>query len=181
MDLFEKFIEENKNNIDEYEPDIGHFNRFEAKLRKQNAPHSLLNFKLWYIAASVIIIAGIAGLMYIKYQNTNVIADKQEKPVENNQLAFEKISPEYREVEIYLKSNVKKKLDEFNALGCDKQKIDYDLIMSEIQELDKTYNELRAELSVNTNDERIINAIIECYQNKINLLNKIINQVNKNC
>jgi hypothetical protein len=49
--------------------------------------------------------------------------------------------------------------------------------MKEIKSMDSTYVSLQKELKANPNDERIINAMIEHYQTKLEVMTYIVNQL----
>jgi hypothetical protein len=46
-------------------------------------------------------------------------------------------------------------------------------LKKEMDEMDHLYQELQKEYSENPNDERVINAMIEYYQTKLNIINTI--------
>jgi hypothetical protein len=49
--------------------------------------------------------------------------------------------------------------------------------MKEMKSMDSTYVSLQRELKANPNDERIINAMIEHYQTKLEVMTYIVNQL----
>jgi len=49
--------------------------------------------------------------------------------------------------------------------------------MKEMKSMDSTYVSLQKELKANPNDERIINAMIEHYQTKLEVMTYIVNQL----
>jgi hypothetical protein len=177
MKDLERIIKENKENFDTFEPDNGHFERFQNKINGKNNRRFDVSLSLYLKMASVAAILIIAILVSFKYYRENYA-----KPVQQQKsIALGDVSPEYKEVELYLKSNVDQKLNEFENLSCSKQDDQIKTVLDELKELDQTYQELQKELENNENDQRIIDAMIDCYQNKIELLNQVISQVNKNC
>jgi hypothetical protein len=50
-------------------------------------------------------------------------------------------------------------------------------LMKEMKSMDSTYVALQKELKANPNDERIINAMIEHYQTKLEVMSYIVNQL----
>jgi len=52
-----------------------------------------------------------------------------------------------------------------------------EMLLSEIKSMDSTYVSLQKELKANPNDERIINAMIEHYQTKLEVMTYIVNQL----
>jgi hypothetical protein len=51
------------------------------------------------------------------------------------------------------------------------------MILKEMKNMDSTYVSLQKELKANPNDERIINAMIEHYQTKLEVMTYIVNQL----
>ena len=51
------------------------------------------------------------------------------------------------------------------------------MLLKEMKSMDSVYVSLQKELKANPNDERIINAMIEHYQTKVEVLNYIVNQL----
>ena len=51
------------------------------------------------------------------------------------------------------------------------------MLKEELKNMDVTYKELQKELKANPNDERVINAMIEHYQTKLNVMTYILDQL----
>jgi hypothetical protein len=51
------------------------------------------------------------------------------------------------------------------------------MLMKEMKSMDSTYVSLQKELKANPNDERIINAMIEHYQTKLEVMTYIVSQL----
>jgi len=51
------------------------------------------------------------------------------------------------------------------------------MLIKEMRTMDSTYVSLQKELKANPNDERIINAMIEHYQTKVEVMSYIVNQL----
>ena len=51
------------------------------------------------------------------------------------------------------------------------------MLIKEMKSMDSVYVSLQKELKANPNDERIINAMIEHYQTKIEVMHYIVNQL----
>jgi hypothetical protein len=58
--------------------------------------------------------------------------------------------------------------------GNPEQKI---MLKKEMESMDSVYIQLQKELKANPNDERIINAMIEHYQTKLEVMSFIVNQL----
>jgi len=80
---------------------------------------------------------------------------------------------------VYTKGpKLQKDPEKLNCKINDEQKY---MIDKELEQLDVNYKTLQDELIKNKNDERIINAMIDNYQNKIDFLDLVINQIKQNC
>jgi len=51
------------------------------------------------------------------------------------------------------------------------------MLVKEMKSMDSVYVQLQKELKANPNDERIINAMIEHYQTKVEVMSYIVNQL----
>jgi hypothetical protein len=180
MSNLRSFFDERKEEFNSSEPKDGHFDRFREKLDKLKEKRKGISFDILYKSAAAVIIILLSVLMYMRYENRDT--DKSVKTAKTFHIENTTPEPEdYQEVEQYLKSSMEDKLNEFENIQCKNSDVDYKEIMNEIEELDKNYLELKTELENGMEDERIINAMIDIYQSKIELLNQVINQVNKNC
>lgn len=172
MKGLEDFFEKNREAFDDLELPLGHEERFLKKLKKGN--WTTLRVKWWYgIAASLIFLVAIGFF-------AKEIAHKS-KSKNNQTISLGDISPKYQEVEEFYQAGVNEKIEEFEKLNCninDEQKL---MIDKELKQLNGSYKALQKELSVNKNDERIINAMINNYQNRISLLEQVIYQIKNNC
>ncbi|MFN8257869.1 MAG: hypothetical protein U0W24_19385 [Bacteroidales bacterium] len=172
MGTLDDFVKKNAEMFDDELP-FGHEKRFLKKLNKKGSNSGL---KIWYgIAATFIFLAMLSffGKDYVV---------KQQLINENPKiLRLSDVSPQYQEVEEFYKAGVESKIIEFEKLNCkinDEQK---QMIDNELKQLDVNYRQLQDELVKNKNDERIINAMIDNYQNKIDFLDLVINQIKENC
>ncbi|MCK4856268.1 MAG: hypothetical protein KAT31_18450, partial [Bacteroidales bacterium] len=99
-------------------------------------------------------------------------------------LSLQDISEEFGEAEFYYTSLINNKYQEINRLNINdpKQK---EMLMVELDEMDKLFHSLQKDFQVNPTDRRVINAMIAHYQIKVEIMSQIIeqleevNQVNK--
>lgn len=175
MDKFEKFIEENAANFDSNEPEDGHFERFHNKLNKDKKMKSTKNIFYWLkLAAVAVIVITLSVFSYLEIISGDVGNTA-------NDVSLSDVSAEYKEVEEYYKTELETKITELNQLQCDKGSLPKDEIMNEFKSIDNLYNSLKKDLKKNQGNQQIINAMINCYQMKVEVLEQIINQVNDNC
>ena len=64
-------------------------------------------------------------------------------------------------------------LDQFNFIDSTQKNI----VMNELTEMDAMYEALKKDLTTNPDDERVINAMIQHYQLKVEVMNQIVNQL----
>ncbi len=169
MNDLEKIINENRSVFDSSEPDEGHFERFEQKLNQRHKGKSQ-TFTLGYMlkAAVVALLVVLSGLwVYDKTFSPPAIKDG---------IALREISPEYNEVEMYYTRLVNQKYNEINEFSFidTAQK---EMLMHELNEMDSIYENLKKDLRLNPNDDRVINAMIQHYQLKVEVMNQILGQL----
>lgn len=165
MDNFEKLIISSKEDIQNDIPAEGHFERFELKLDKK------LKFKpnYWFGVVSGIAAVLLVALIAFFYQG------KQEKQT----LTLSDISENYADVEFYYTSSInqqtKKLTDLCEKYGKDDQTLN--MLLKELQEYDHTYEQICSDLNAVPGDERVINALITYYKTKLDIINKILEEI----
>ncbi len=170
MKDLEKIIQENRSVFDSFEPDDGHFERFEQKLTRFNKKQPAFSFGFLLKAAAVAVLVVISGLWV--YERINPAMETR------NGLALHQLSPEYNEVETYYATLASQKLNEISSLEFvdSTQKT---MLLQELKQMDIVYENLKRDLKSNPSDERIINAMIQHYQRKVDIMNQILNQLHQ--
>jgi len=87
------------------------------------------------------------------------------------------VSPQYKEVENYYIHQVNLMESEIGTVEILNNAEQKEMLMKEMRTMDSTYISLQKELKANPNDERIINAMIEHYQTKVEVMSYIVNQL----
>ena len=87
------------------------------------------------------------------------------------------VSPQYKEVESYYVHQVNMMEGEIVNIDLKNNPQQKQMLMSEMNSMDSVYVSLQKELKANPNDERIINAMIEHYQTKLEVMSYIISQL----
>lgn len=167
MENLEQKIKENQLRFDDAEPGEGHFERFMQKLSRSR-PARKFAVSYYFKVAAVLLLVSVSSILFYEM----VISPRFEK----NRYSFGKLSPEYREVEDYFIHTIKVKYDQLQNLDI-KDNIQKDMIMEELGEMDKIYLSLSKELQNDPNNERLINAMIQHYQLKLNIINEITKQL----
>lgn len=167
MESLEKKITENQLIFDDSEPGEGHFDRFIQKLDKISPVRKFTVPYYLKVAAVLLLVSFSSILIYEK-----VVSPRFEK----NKYSFGKLSPEYREVEDYFMHIINVKYNQLQDLDID-DKYQKDMIMKELNEMDKIYQSLSKELQRDPYNERLINAMIQHYQLKLEIINGITKQL----
>ncbi len=84
------------------------------------------------------------------------------------------VSPQYREVENYYVHQVNLMESELRDIDLKNNPEQKQMLHEEMKSMDSVYVQLQKELKANPNDERIINAMIEHYQTKVEIMSYIV-------
>lgn len=168
-DELERLIFNNRHSIQDEEPMEGHFERFEARLRKARKPAPTFNLRIVLQVAAVAVFA----LLAVNQARIYFFSEK------NETLSLGSISPEYREVEFYYTNAIQLGMTQWEQLKKDGlvSESEQQMMQKEQEEFDQMYQKLIDDLKANPNDERVINAMLEYYQARMNIIGIIINKL----
>lgn len=167
MNLKEK-IKQNREAFDNRLPQEGHFERFREKLGLEEEKRIAFSLRgVMRIAAAVLILAGASVLVYNYVQ-------QPEQNVEKTILG--KVAPEYKEAEIYYTRQINENYNQLRNIDFEDEQ-QKNIVMQELQAMDSIYKDLSKDLVKNPNNEQIINAMIQHYQLKLDIMNQIMNQL----
>lgn len=175
-DYIEEIISENLEELNDYEPLEGHFERFGAKL-KQQKKKTIRFSTVWKIAAAVVFVLLIANQahMYLSPdKNAPFLSSLNNKPT-----TLSSVSQEYAEVEFYYNNAINVGLNNWNSMveqGIVSEE-EQQMMKTELIEFEDRFRMLQNDLETNPNDERVINAMIEYYQTKLSIINMIVNKL----
>lgn len=169
MKNIEDIIRKNKDFFEDAEPSEGHLERFNMKLERrfQAAPvkRSIVPYLLR--AAVVTLLITLSSLWtWDHFIRTG-----------SSRMTLGQVSPQYKEVENYYVHQVNLMEGEIVNVGLKNNPEQKTLLIKEMKSMDSTYVSLQKELKANPNDERIINAMIEHYQTKLEVMSYIVNQL----
>ena len=170
MAKLEDFFEEHRDEIDRNAPPEGHFERFEAKLDKAAGTGCTPLRMLWRVAAVIAITAGI-GYFYFTGEGTAAQASQG--------LALRNISPEFAEVELFYVTQIELTQKQMEPAAGDNAIVVAD-IKKQLEQLEEEYNQLKLELEENYGDERVINAMIQNYRLRLQVIEKYLIQLKSN-
>ena len=169
MKSIEDIIRNNKDFFEDAEPSEGHLERFNRKLEKRFQINTLKRSIVPYLlkAAVVTLLITLSSLWtwdhFIRTGSTR--------------MTLGQVSPQYKEVENYYVHQVNLMEGEIVNVDLKNNPAQKTMLMKEIKSMDSTYVSLQKELKANPNDERIINAMIEHYQTKLEVMTYIVNQL----
>jgi len=175
-DNIEEMILNNLKGLNDNEPLDGHFERFQAKLNTQNKKRKF-NFSIvWKVAAAVVFV-----LLAVNQANIYFSPDKQnENPtINNSEFSLASVSPEYKEVEFYYTNAISVGLNQWNSLKTDGfiSETEQETMNTELADFEVRFKTLQTDLAANPGDERVINAMLEYYQAKLEIINMIVNKL----
>ena len=163
MDQLERIIKENK---DAFDQPFEHQDRVWSGIERELPPRILRigTERILGIAASFLVI--ISASLYLLYQvNENAISPEQEY-----------VSQELIELDFYYNKLISvqvKELEGSEALS-EEDKLDF---LSFLNELDDEYLELKIELEEEMDNQRVLEAIIENYRTRLQLLENFNNRI----
>ena len=169
MKNIEEIIRENRNIFEAKEPIDGHLDRFSWKLEKRLHANATKRSIVPYLlrAAVVTLLVTLSSLWTWDHF---IRSDK-------GTMALGDVSPQYKEVENYYVHQVNLMEGQLQSVDFGTNPEQKEMLQKELKSMDSTYVQLEKELKANPNDERIINAMIEHYQTKVEVITYIVNQL----
>ena len=166
-DNLENKFKELANQFDIEEPSIGHFDRFEARLAKEAKQTKAIQWnpttwKWLAVAASVLLLIGFW------------FGSSTAEPV-GMQLA--EISPEMEETQSFFMASIQKEVDNINLQRNDSNAKIIDDSFTQLKKLEQNYQELTVALEDTSEDKRIIFAMINNFQQRIEVLQNLLEQL----
>ena len=163
MDELNKILREHHAEFEE-EPKEGHFDRFEERLRLSESKRKRMHFSPFLKVTAVLLIVLLSANLYVHLRNP--------KP-EIKETAV--IKSDLGEASYYYTNRINSGIHELEkkagaGIGSKQEIVQ---IKHELSEMDILFVKLQQEYKANPNDERIINAMIEYYQTKLDIINTI--------
>jgi hypothetical protein len=167
-DYIEKLIIENLEALNNTEPPAGHFERFQKRLRKESEVKTFSWKQVWRIAAAVVFV-------FLAVNQARIwLAPEREKAV-----SLSSISPEYANVEYYYASSIQAGLKTIGTLADEGviSREESQVMQEEFKTFEARYSALQEDLKAHPDDDRVINAMIGYYQDKLNVITMILNKL----
>jgi hypothetical protein len=168
-DELEKIIINNRKSLLNEEPLEGHFDRFERRLQKSATPTRRINYQSILKIAAVLVFA----VLLVNQARIYLMPEKQ------TTFSLGSISEEYREVEFYYTSSIQMSMEQWEKLRAQGliSEAEQTMMAEQQEEFDQLYQKLLNDLNANPEDERVINAMLEYYQTRVNIMNLVINKL----
>lgn len=165
-DKLKQRVEDSRQEWDQFDADLeGLWGNIETQLDKQEKKIGVFTSKLWMKIAASVTLLFTMGWMAAAYINSN----------HNTQdlYALRDISPELAETEYYYANQISEKLEmiQTSNAGVDQ------LVQESLSLLDSAYSELQQDLKDNADSEEVIDAMIQNYRIKLQVLEKILNEI----
>ena len=175
-DNIEELILNNLKDLNDNEPIDGHFERFQAKLNKQNKTRKITFGLLLKVAAAIVFVLLAVNQAKIYFAPGKQI---ENSAVNNKEFSLASVSPEYKEVEFYYTNAINMGMDQWNSLKSDGyiSETEQETMNTELAEFETRFKTLQTDLAANPGDERVINAMLEYYQAKLEIINMIVNKL----
>lgn len=169
MKNIEELIRNNKDFFEDAEPSEGHIERFNRKLEMRFSSGAIKRSIVPYLlkAAVVTLLVTLSSLW---------TWDHFLRP-DRDRMTLGEVSPQYREVENYYVHQVNNMESEILNIDLKNNPEQKQILLEEMKSMDSISVQLQKELYANPNDERIINAMIEHYQTKLEVMTYIVNQL----
>ncbi|MEZ4961162.1 MAG: hypothetical protein R2830_15150 [Saprospiraceae bacterium] len=161
MDNLEKFILEHRSGFDSAVPGLKVWAEIDRKL-EQKPPHRVVWMKRLRMAAAIAILLTTGGVMGAYLCSPS----KEAKSLAD-------VSPEHAEMEQYFNTQIHDKMAQLASYRQD------GYVKPDLQELDSLYNELQLDLenAPPGKEEQVVQAMINNYQTKIDILEQVLEKV----
>lgn len=166
MDNLENYIKDNTDLFNE-EPRGGHFGRFEDKLKtnKLKKRKSLLQ--------STMRIASLVALLVVSGLYVN------EHYFDTGESDLDYVNPEFSQTQFYYQTMINKGVNSLKAFDNVLNAEQKQMLINEMTTADTLFKELQDDLEARPDDPRVIQAMINHYRMKAEVINKIVSDLEK--
>jgi hypothetical protein len=164
MDELEKFVSENRKDLDQYSPSENIWKEIESGIKRRKTSRII-----WFSsAAMVLIILGTTAIFHRYF--TDPLSPK---PLNNENLLLINSDPQVREAEIYYSNLIKDLYNEALPMLTSDPELKQEL-NSDLSKLDTICLEIKKDLKDNVSNQEVIEALINNYRIKIRILNDML-------
>ena len=153
------------NKYDIFNPQEGHFERFKLKMDAQEQPSNKSNNMRWYLLA-----ASVALIVSLWYNFKS-----------HDKIGYElsDVSEQMKETEDYFSSVIQSEIKKVSLQKDANNTMIINDALHQVEVLESEYVNLSKELKVNGFEKRIIHAMIFNYQQRIEILQDLLSQINQ--
>ncbi|HEU4553900.1 MAG TPA: hypothetical protein VFS25_13750 [Chitinophaga sp.] len=163
----EDFIRQHRAGFEEQGPGAHVWKSLERQLKAQHSPSPKVvqMFKRHWIKAAVVLVLVVNSVMIYQFLQ-----------FKKQQQDLGAISPELQEAKQYYTTQIEQKLEDIHRYSAAELGLD-SAARKELELRNDTYRMLEKELQANPGNERIRSAMIRYYQMKLDLLDKILEEL----
>ncbi len=155
-------------NFDIEEPHAGHEDRFFKKLHDSSGGKKSGKVrKLW--SPFMGIAAGFLLALFLVFEFSN--------PAQANTNELASISPEMKQTQEFYTGLIERELNTLEAEKSPETAAIIEDAMAQMEKLEAEYNKLKNDLGQSGKDNRVIHAMISNFQQRIDLLNNVLEQI----
>lgn len=170
MKKLEEIIRKNQRSFDSEEPSANHFEKFLKKLdeRQIHLKRDKTIKLLTHIASTAAVILLVVSIVLLG------------KTSDSGKKVTFQLPAEIMEIDIFFQRQIDKNFETLSSRirSCPVQKKN---LHSCFKELDKSLEFIRNDLIENPGNERVIHALVNHYQTKLEIMDQFMKQSNKNC
>ena len=163
----EDFFKNNRAEFDLNEPNVGHFERFQARLEKIDETPKKKGGTPWYILAVAASVLLFFGYWMGNYNQNGV----------NKGIELADVSPEMEETQNFYLATIQKEVEEIRTKKTTANQKIIDDAFVQLEILETNYRKLTLELKESNADKRVIYAMITNFQNRLSVLQNLMDQL----
>ncbi|MBN2274060.1 MAG: hypothetical protein JXR41_15840 [Bacteroidales bacterium] len=167
---FEEFVRNKREEFDFREPDPALWKKIETSIK----PRRIINWRIIVSRAAAVLIIFAASYVVHELINSDSInlALKKQRQKPSKELLI----PELQEAEMYYSGLISQKLQEIEPILLNCPGVEEELKF-EMSELDSLYTDLKNDLKDNIANQEVIEAIIENYRLRIDILEELLSEL----
>lgn len=169
-DNLNKLFENIKDEFDVEVPNLGHQARFLSKLNAADSNVTDTPFKSFKLWKPLMAVAATIVLCF------SLITILNQQPITND---LASVSPEMSKTQDFFTSTIENELNKLNKERSPETKLLVDDAMKQLLILEKDYESLKKDLTVSGDDKRVIYAMISNFQNRIDVLQNVMERIDE--
>ena len=163
----EDFFKNNKKGFDVAEPNVGHFERFQARLEQVEEAPKKKGGTPWYVLA-----VAASVLLFFGYWMGNI-----NQNITNKGIELAEVSPQMEETQNFYLATIQKEVEDIKTKKTTANQKIIDDAFVQLELLETNYQKLTLELKESNADKRVIYAMITNFQNRLQILQNLMDQL----